>query len=182
MNSFVGWFLCIFLAFPMVLASVGICPRPNGCQQTTWDQTYQMIDCDGDGIPDNVCSQSNGRLWYTSSRANCADSNKWTEREYCWHKGSGMEEAVRICPRPKSGCSFKDQATYLLLDCDGDGIPDNVCSGQKGRLWYTSSMAGPNGCLDEWQEIGRCYQKELPKVQKVSALLANILDSSLILN
>ena len=141
-----------------------------------------MIDCDGDGIPDNVCSQSNGKLWYTSSRANCADSNKWTEREYCWHKGSGMEEAVQICPRPKSGCSFKDQATYLLLDCDGDGIPDNVCSGQKGKLWYTSSMAGPNGCLDEWQEIGRCYQKELPKVQKVSALLANILDSSLILN
>merc|ERR1719495_1927312 len=29
-----------------------------------------------------------------------------------------------------------------MMDCDGDGIPDNVCSDTKGSLWYTKSADG----------------------------------------
>ena len=47
-----------------------VCPRTtNWCPQP--DKTFQLIDCDGDGIPDPTCSDSEGNFWLKSSANGC---------------------------------------------------------------------------------------------------------------
>merc|ERR1719187_3175168 len=97
--------LCVLVA--TVSASAG-CPRRKGwCAHE--GGTFQMIDCDGDGIPDPTCSDIKGNFGVLKSSKKCADD---------WPHG----KCQKSCHRRKGWCGKKGE-TFQLVDCDGDGIP-----------------------------------------------------------
>ena len=57
----------------------------------------------------------------------------------------------KSCPRPKDWCNIVDQ-TFLMLDCDGDDIPDPVCSDINEQFGVIQSSAE---CVDSWPN-GEC--------------------------
>uniref|UniRef100_A0A7M5VG94 Uncharacterized protein n=1 Tax=Clytia hemisphaerica TaxID=252671 RepID=A0A7M5VG94_9CNID len=95
------------------------CKRPSGfCSY--WGVTYDLFDCDGDGIPDPICTDHQGVLSIISSKNGCKPIR--TPNGKCQTK-KGL-----ACPRPKNFCNQASSSKFMYLDCDGDGIPDPVCS------------------------------------------------------
>jgi len=72
----------------------------------------------------------------------------------------------RSCPRPDGWCSH-DGAKYELKDCDGDGIPDPVCSDSK-HFGVRQSNAG---CKDTWP-TGKCVTTGNMRSNKINNLAA----------
>ena len=145
----------------MVIAVVNVCERPLGWCSDKTKGTFLNIDCDGDGITDNVCSDSDGTLWYTSSDEGCVAIR--SPSGICYLKGSGMQQAIKICPRPVDTCD-RPSDNYLIEDCDADGMPDNVCSSadgesaDNGRLWYIPSSKDLNKVCSDWIKTNGCRQ------------------------
>uniref|UniRef100_A0A7M6DS30 Uncharacterized protein n=1 Tax=Clytia hemisphaerica TaxID=252671 RepID=A0A7M6DS30_9CNID len=80
--------------------------------------TYFYQDCDGDGILDPICSDTNGNLGIIKSSQKC--KSEWPHA-VCRAKGATCVS----CRRHKSWCSHA-KSVYILMDCDGDGTPDPV--------------------------------------------------------
>jgi len=107
-----------------------VCPRPNGwCGSGT--ETYLLFDCDDDGIPDPVCTGTAARQWAILSSQNCQQAG---DQAVC------KAQNKSVCSRTTDWCAH-DGATYQLIDCDGDGVPDPTCSDMGGQLWVMSSSA-----------------------------------------
>ena len=51
-----------------------------------------------------------------------------------------------VCARPKGWC-VHSSATFIYLDCDGDGIPDPTCSDTDGNFGVVKSS---QHCQSEW--------------------------------
>eukprot|EP00111_Clytia_hemisphaerica_P016961 TCONS_00050293-protein len=112
------------------------CKRANGwCSHS--GSVYTMMDCDRDGIPDPVCSDTNGNLGIIQSSKGCHS---------VWPKASCATMKGKVCARPKGWCSHAG-STFVFKDCDGDGIPDPVCSDTRGSHGVIKSS---QGCKDGW--------------------------------
>jgi len=77
------------------------------------------------------------------------EEGKWNDRT-CQFENNVICEAITkdVCPRPSGWCNpsnmnVSPHATFLLIDCDGDGIPDPTCSALNGNFWIISSA---NNC------------------------------------
>jgi len=130
------------------------CARPAGWCHV---DTYLMIDCDGDGIPDPVCSAASGALSIIYSSSGC--SSVWRNAQ-----------CGRVCQRPKGWCSGKGQV-YNLVDCDRDGIPDPTCyesAGAKMGVLYSSK-----GCRESWPN-GKCERDCSDRREPVCDLSAQL--------
>jgi len=129
------------------------CPRPSGwCSHE--GTSFALKDCDGDGVPDPTCSDTEGKFGVISSNDYCCDS---------WPKGRCGSEVqspwgrldttlcIGHCPRPTGWCSHEG-TSFALKDCDGDGVPDPTCSDTEGKFGVISSN---DYCSDSWPK-GRC--------------------------
>jgi len=143
------------------------CSRPNGwCSHG--HSTFLEVDCDNDGIPDPVCTDIWGRIGFRSSVMQCTDT--WS----LWENSAGapavkphsqmaqhvpvghatpkfgwegcMSHGKKVCPRPQGWCSHAG-GTYVLQDCDGDGVVDPVCIDTQGNAGYIGSG---NNCTSTW--------------------------------
>merc|ERR1712212_1396158 len=66
---------------PWGAGTARVCKRTNGwcdprrppeiARTITPYPTYQMMDCDADGIPDPTCTALDGKFWIISSANNC---------------------------------------------------------------------------------------------------------------
>lgn len=63
-----------------------------------------------------------------------------------------FDQIAEACPRPAGWC---EHGAPRVDDCDGDGVPDLVCSGTRGRLGIISSKAG---CTHVWSS-GPCVSE-----------------------
>ena len=118
------------------LSQRSICNRPKDwCKGE--NQTYLMADVDGDNIIDPVCSdnENEGKLWYMGSTSNCQD-DPWSVKF--------LSQKI-ICPTPIGWCIDEAQ-TYLMVDIDGDGLIDPVCS-DSCRLRYLGSASKCQGIM-----------------------------------
>ena len=98
---------------------------------------YTMMDCDADGVVDPVCSDTNGSLGVIPSSKGCHS---------VWPKATCTTKKGKVCGRPKGWCGHAG-SFFMFRDCDGDGIPDPVCSDLKGNLGVIKSS---KGCKDNW--------------------------------
>jgi hypothetical protein len=115
------------------------CSRPSGwCSHGR--STFLEADCDNDGVADPVCSDIWGRIGFRSSMMQCKDT--WVGR----HIQGCQSHGKQVCNRPHGWCSHGG-ATYVLQDCDGDGVLDPVCSDPQGNMGYIGSA---NGCASTW--------------------------------
>jgi len=122
----------------------GICNTYHGhsCRRMSkWcshgGSTYAMIDCDSDGNPDPVCSDTTGRLGFIASSKGCHS---------VWPHATCRTKIGVVCARPKGWCSHGG-STFLFKDCDGDGIPDPICTDSKGNFGVVKSS---QNCRAEW--------------------------------
>merc|ERR1719370_1308660 len=84
------------------------CKRPSGwCSHR--GSTYELKDCDRDGIADPVCRDTNGNYGVIQSSKKCSDS---------WPRGQ-----CQGCERRPGWCTHRG-STFELKDCDRDGIAD----------------------------------------------------------
>uniref|UniRef100_A0A7M5X0Z8 Uncharacterized protein n=1 Tax=Clytia hemisphaerica TaxID=252671 RepID=A0A7M5X0Z8_9CNID len=105
-----------------------VCPRPaNWCGVGA---AYFYLDCDDDGIPDPVCSTLNGQFGVIESSNAC---------ESTWPSGVCKSKAGNSCPRGNNFCG--QDRTFTMIDCDADGIPDQVCTDASGNLGVLKSSS-----------------------------------------
>merc|ERR1719499_1504920 len=95
-------------------------------------------DCDGDGIPDHVCSDTNlGHFGVIQSSNGCANT---------WPNGV-CSVSVSCGARPSAFCTHPG-ANYMFKDCDGDGISDHVCS--DSTLGHFGVIQSSKSCANTW--------------------------------
>jgi len=115
---------------------VGTCKRNKGwCRHA--GSTYTLMDCDNDGIPDPVCSDTNGSFGIVHSNNVCKAE---------WPKASCHTKKGKVCGRPKGWCKHTG-SHFMFKDCDGDGIPDPVCTDDKGNMGVIKSASQ---CKSGW--------------------------------
>ena len=133
--EFIG--LLILNFFPRLSAQHGLsCVRKKGwC--THHGSMYTLMDCDGDTIPDPVCSDHSPAFGYIGVSQGCR--SLWP-REIC------ISQNGQVCNRRRGWCTHS-RATYLYQDCDGDGIPDPVCSDTTGQFGFIQSS---QNCRSNW--------------------------------
>lgn len=132
----------------------GTCSSPQGlvCNRkrgwcTHKGSTYLYQDCDGDGIPDPVCTDTLGRFGVIYSSRKCTA---------VWPNAKCVTK-LSTCKRHKGWCRHAG-SVYTLMDCDKDGVPDPVCSDKAGNFGIIGSH---NGCRSVWPKA-TCQTKKGP--------------------
>jgi len=110
--------------------------------------TFLYQDCDADGIPDPVCSDTSGSFGIIKSSQQC--KSIWPSA-ICRAQGS----PGYTCKRHNGWCSHGG-ASFMLMDCDKDGIPDPVCSDANGSFGIIASR---KGCHSIWPHAS-CQTKK----------------------
>lgn len=130
----------------------GKCEARCTVNATDWCSTahnsgfkYRDVDCDSDGLPDPFCFHADGVMKFLSSDHGCKENGEIDEIDTC----------DPVCPKPKSifneieqdGCSG---ATFKMIDCDADGVPDPFCYSKTGKSWMalSSSKRGKGSMCD----------------------------------
>ena len=80
--------------------------------------TFQLMDADGDGIPDNIDQCTNTPQGETANETGCSPSQRDSD-------GDGVTDQDDICPDTPQGEEVNsDGCTDSQIDTDGDGVPD----------------------------------------------------------
>ncbi|KAG2486405.1 hypothetical protein HYH03_014981 [Edaphochlamys debaryana] len=121
------------------------CYRPDGWCTHQGAHYFANTDCDNDGLLDNVCQDSTGHRWVRRSSTGCA-----------WEEGYGLPNSVCPtafntstidCVRPGDFCRQEGDVYREGIDCDDDGLIDDVCDGPKGMRYVRLSS---RGCLEAY--------------------------------
>jgi len=89
---------------------------------------------------------SYGTWWCDCVPADQGDCDQTRHIEYTVHK---LEQAAK-CQRPTGWCVHKG-ATFVMQDCDGDGVPDPYCADGQSSGFVSSKSS----CTDTWPK-GAC--------------------------
>lgn len=98
-------------------------------------------------------TEPNGRNLIGRSPSLNDDDNGIAEKML--ERASGAAKGLgKSCPRPSGWCPGWSGRTFLMLDCDDDGIPDPVCSDSTGNFGVIPSTTWPT-CKSTWPN-GEC--------------------------
>lgn len=115
------------------------CPRPSSTWCNGPGEVYKSdVDCDGDGLLDQVCYNDSGSRGVLLSGSNCQET--WPT--------AGVDKCPAVfgsCERPNLWCTHSG-TTYKYTDCNGDGIPQHVCYDNAGHRGVIQSST----CGSSW--------------------------------
>ncbi|GIL85744.1 hypothetical protein Vretimale_13232 [Volvox reticuliferus] len=133
MSSRMMLFVCVLLTSmlgQLPHAQGAGCSSPAGwCSHA--GAVKRNLDCDGDGVSDVTCSDSNGGRWAILSKNKCAVDGTGK-------KPTSICPAAFGCSPPVGWCSHAG-SVQRNLDCDGDGVLDVTCSDSNGGRWVILS-------------------------------------------
>jgi len=130
------------------------CERPSGWCSRGYE-SYESKDCDGDNIPDPVCREKRNHF---STRI-IMSSEKCASSENMLSSSQRKNYQCKGCERPPRWCTHGG-SIYESKDCDGDGIPDHVCSDRNG---YYGVIQSSKKCANSWP-YGQC--KDFTKIER----------------
>ncbi len=163
--------------------SVASLSATAGYNQTTSRTSSELIDMNGDGIPDMVWQDNLGNIWY---RAKDRDG-KFLGTNCCMGSvGSALDEAKEQTTSigvsgnfamVSAGANFQFSSTSSrgqFMDVDGDGLTDFVVSGQK----YYHKNTGGSFVNCNWASVssGEIESEEFKKNSATYSMIYSMQD------
>ena len=121
---------------------------PGKSLRAPWRTTAEMIDWNGDGLPDLVCSDHEGYLClYARAVRNGRRVVLPPARVFCDANGS----PIRLNKRTEGGSGRR---RFCFCDWDGDGRRDFILDGHNGALYQQVSAENGMWRFRGWNSLG----------------------------